>query len=214
MSLEFKYLEKRAAAGSPSAMNRVAVALTQGSVGVEKNFEVAVDWIKKAASLQNATALHNLSFIYRHGILGFEKDGFKADYWMAQALKAEKNPKALSDFHHLAEEFGSVCPDDSDFGGIADNLLGALLGKKEKAKIPTNIFDAAMHCFDMDEKMGSLAFVLLKMLERNVQNNACNGCGKWAINICSGCKTQKYCSLQCQKNAWPKHKLNCCKKGL
>ncbi|XP_061169564.1 uncharacterized protein LOC133178927 [Saccostrea echinata] len=43
--------------------------------------------------------------------------------------------------------------------------------------------------------------------------NVCTVCGeKRLLKVCQRCKVQKYCSAECQKADWKKHKSNCTKK--
>ncbi|KAF2883540.1 hypothetical protein ILUMI_22604 [Ignelater luminosus] len=42
-------------------------------------------------------------------------------------------------------------------------------------------------------------------------SNNCSKCGKSAIQRCSQCKNQWYCSRNCQVMDWPKHKAQCIK---
>ena len=37
----------------------------------------------------------------------------------------------------------------------------------------------------------------------------CNCCGRSATKECSGCGLEVYCSVDCQKEAWPEHRDNC-----
>eukprot|EP00475_Leptophrys_vorax_P021833 TRINITY_DN2966_c0_g1_i1.p1 TRINITY_DN2966_c0_g1~~TRINITY_DN2966_c0_g1_i1.p1 ORF type:complete len:193 (-),score=63.83 TRINITY_DN2966_c0_g1_i1:181-759(-) len=41
--------------------------------------------------------------------------------------------------------------------------------------------------------------------------STCSACGKseGQMKLCSACKKAAYCSQQCQKNDWPKHKQSC-----
>jgi hypothetical protein len=44
--------------------------------------------------------------------------------------------------------------------------------------------------------------------------DVCGGCGKETaggapLSTCSGCQARKYCSRQCQKNHWQKHRIVC-----
>ncbi|XP_062588474.1 uncharacterized protein LOC134250137 [Saccostrea cucullata] len=44
--------------------------------------------------------------------------------------------------------------------------------------------------------------------------NVCTVCGKkGTMKVCQRCKVQKYCSPECQKTDWKKHKLNCTDKS-
>lgn len=44
----------------------------------------------------------------------------------------------------------------------------------------------------------------------NFMNESCQKCGKEAnLKKCSGCKFIRYCSQECQKNDWTRHKLKC-----
>ena len=42
----------------------------------------------------------------------------------------------------------------------------------------------------------------------------CNICGAFANKTCRRCKAKKYCSVECQKQDWPFHKIKCQKKDL
>ncbi len=42
-----------------------------------------------------------------------------------------------------------------------------------------------------------------------MKNTFCILCDKPAINLCSKCKTISYCTRECQKSDWPRHKLEC-----
>lgn len=37
----------------------------------------------------------------------------------------------------------------------------------------------------------------------------CNCCGRHATKECSGCGLDVYCSVECQKEAWPEHREHC-----
>ncbi len=39
--------------------------------------------------------------------------------------------------------------------------------------------------------------------------SACEVCGKKVVSICSSCYSGYYCSQECQRAAWPQHKLSC-----
>jgi TPR repeat protein len=211
----FESLQQQAMAGIAVAMNQTAIHLILGLDEVEKNYETAVDWIKKAAALQNVTALHNLSCIYRHGILGYEKNKMKADYWMSRALsienlsftdglafmKQKKYSEAISSFEYGIKWF--LCTSSLQY-------LSSLYKRGEH--VPMNI-DKALEYMEIAAKMGSLTAVVAMVGEWQLvvgKEDTCGGCGKWAVNVCSGCKTQKYCSLSCQAEAWASHKPECC----
>jgi prefoldin subunit 4 len=44
--------------------------------------------------------------------------------------------------------------------------------------------------------------------------SSCSNCGKKEekLKLCSACKKTSYCSVDCQKAHWPKHKADCIKK--
>lgn len=41
------------------------------------------------------------------------------------------------------------------------------------------------------------------------EKNVCAGCGKQAIQRCSQCKNEWYCSRSCQVAHWSQHKETC-----
>jgi len=45
--------------------------------------------------------------------------------------------------------------------------------------------------------------------ERRDRCARCDGPGKPRLRVCGGCKTTKYCSAECQKEDWKKHKATC-----
>ncbi|TFK87934.1 hypothetical protein K466DRAFT_599095 [Polyporus arcularius HHB13444] len=59
----------------------------------------------------------------------------------------------------------------------------------------------------MNEPAGDIAFFLPDDLSR------CHNCGDGQrtgkLKRCAGCNTAKYCSRECQREAWPSHKLGC-----
>jgi hypothetical protein len=44
--------------------------------------------------------------------------------------------------------------------------------------------------------------------------NSCANCGAVASDRCGGCKVTKYCTVVCQKNNWPHHKVSCGRQGI
>ena len=55
-----------------------------------------------------------------------------------------------------------------------------------------------------------------KNLSSAVNKQACNVCNKGDINLlsCSNCRMVRYCSQECQRKAWPEHKIVCRKIAL
>ena len=58
------------------------------------------------------------------------------------------------------------------------------------------------------ERKNTIITVALPVEERSHQ---CSGCWKFGSQLrrCSKCQSVRYCSVQCQKSHWPKHKVLC-----
>jgi TPR repeat protein len=65
----------------------------QSGYGVEKNYDEALNWYRKAAKKGNATAEWKLGFMYENGLGGIEKDITEAVAWHRKA-SAKGNSKA------------------------------------------------------------------------------------------------------------------------
>jgi TPR repeat protein len=67
-------------------MNRLGVLYQEGH-GVPKNYELALQWYRKAADAGNATAIYNLGLMYELG-QGVRKDSGAAVVWYRKAAEA------------------------------------------------------------------------------------------------------------------------------
>jgi TPR repeat protein len=212
--MSFETLKCEAATGSASAMNLLAIYLAFGLHGFKKNFELALDWIKKAAALHNEIALNNLGLIYLNGWLGCDQDVFKGNYWIKQALSvSNQHFRDALNLHHK-KRYSEAMPlfelavTKFQCAGSMYQLAKYMGGEHA----PVNA-EKSRRYYNCAAQLGCLLanFVIrgeewtLKISKKD----ACGGCGKWAVNVCSGCKSQKYCSLQCQLQAWPNHKSDC-----
>lgn len=91
------------------------------------------------------------------------------------------------------------------------NTLQGLLQKVSMitSKEETDLIKDFQKAVDLDFKKITYSCQLWKM-EGKI---ACSGCG-FAVGKqkCSGCKYDRYCSIECQKKHWEKHKLDCKKR--
>jgi TPR repeat protein len=208
MSDFFNHISGRAASGDTEAMNRVAICHILGVYGFEKNYGVAVEWIKKAAKLKDVTAFNNLDCIYTFGILGFEKDLIKSKYWFDCAVKFE-NADYLRALQCLV---AGKEKEATDYVELAVNKGQCVAAMLMLSKTYDEDEEGALYLLRCAANRGSLRAVVARVGVSSLQieeKDACGGCGKWAMNICSGCRVRKYCSLQCQKQAWHNHKSDC-----
>ncbi len=107
---------------SPQAMNDRGDDYSYGRSGLQKNYEQAAAWYRKAAEAGNADGMRNLGYMYYYG-LGLAVDNQRAVYWYLRSAEAgnalgmaflgdmykngtgvDKDPKqALGWFHKAAE---------------------------------------------------------------------------------------------------------------
>ena len=72
---------------SPQAMNERGDDYSYGRSGLQKNYEQAVAWYRKAAEAGNANGMRNLGYMYYYG-LGLAVDNQKAVYWYLRSAEA------------------------------------------------------------------------------------------------------------------------------
>eukprot|EP01121_Diplochlamys_sp_Union-15-3_P000356 TRINITY_DN10333_c0_g1_i1.p1 TRINITY_DN10333_c0_g1~~TRINITY_DN10333_c0_g1_i1.p1 ORF type:complete len:736 (+),score=107.81 TRINITY_DN10333_c0_g1_i1:324-2210(+) len=63
---------------------------------------------------------------------------------------------------------------------------------------------------DTDEQCKKCATLLLQVVDKHLQAKSCFLCGKTSpLNACARCKAIYYCSKECQRDDWGRHKLLC-----
>jgi TPR repeat protein len=83
-----RWMQRAAALGHRDAVNALAMAYLQGSLGVsaaERASPAALEWIRRAADAGHLPALDRLALAYRRGELGLAPDANKADELEARA---------------------------------------------------------------------------------------------------------------------------------
>lgn len=95
-----KWIAMAAAQGHKDAINLMAMAYSDGGLGLteaEKTNEDILKWLNKAAENGNGPSMDKLSQAYRKGLYGLEADDAKADEWAkkAQAVYGNKEQKEV-----------------------------------------------------------------------------------------------------------------------
>lgn len=88
----FEALLAKASAGDAEAQSGVGVCYINGE-GVERDYEMAMQWFQKAAKQQNSSAEYYIGFMYGEG-LGLKRDYVAALEWYEKSA-AQNDPKGF-----------------------------------------------------------------------------------------------------------------------
>ena len=143
-------------------------------------------------------------------------------------LKARRMPYIMADF---GQEYSKVAQASHQNISILEKYLSVMVEGVESIEefgkndlngisIETPLDEAEIKCikelFDSFKITDSIAKQKINQLKQyvkrklNLFNDACQVCGKAEkLSACSGCKLIKYCSKDCQKDNWPRHKKLC-----
>ena len=75
-----EHIEKLAKRGNPNAMLALGKIYYDGRAGKEVDYTIALEWFRKAAELDNGSAMFNVGLCYEVGT-GVEKDLDEAAEW-------------------------------------------------------------------------------------------------------------------------------------
>ena len=235
-----EWLNKSAAQNHPAALCLLADKYRFGLTSVlRKSQEKSNELLLESANLGYGLANVELSNMYFQGKNGFEKDQVEAYYRASVAMALDGSDKAsamlLGLWHHGEDE--GIIPEPSaylacyylnmmaankDIGGTYSYLycqslqaLNKHLHNGQLGISGSNLVPALSFWMRKSRDMGyNKAREWLKRAESYAQSN-CAHCFKEAqadvkFKQCSKCKTQWYCSKECQVEAWKAgHKKDC-----
>ena len=114
---------------------------------------------------------------------------------------------------------------DEDDGLSLDQYIGAVVGTQFARMIMLRTIGGRSIGMDIPEMSGRGILILsLKTVERwprvrphwrRFERRLCHNCSACAhlatprYQVCSGCGVARYCSLQCQREHWPRHQEEC-----
>lgn len=105
----FSLYQTAAKAGHPAAAYRTAVCCELGPEeggGTQKDYQKAVQWYRRAASLGDVPAMYKLGIVLLRGLLGHPKHAVDAVIWLRRAAERadEENPHAVHELALLHEK--------------------------------------------------------------------------------------------------------------
>ena len=231
-----KWIEKAVAQNDPSALCYLSELYRDGLASVlEKSQEKANELLMKSANLGYAFANSLLAKFYFTGIHGLNEDRDEAIFraTVAYALDASNESAAMAlGFYQNSEQVREPSPylacyylniaANKETKGMAYYFYSSALDKLSKHlhnshdQIPGfNVAPAAFFWLRKSRDMGyNLAWERLKEWESYGQRY-CANCSKEAkagekFKQCSKCRSQWYCSKECQVEAWKAgHKKDC-----
>jgi hypothetical protein len=185
---ELRLLREGADAGDAVAQRELGMCCYEGD-GVPQNYHEAVRLFRLAADQGDANAQGMLAACYMagHGVL---KDGGEALRLVTLSAEQGYAPSQLL----LAN---------------ADRAAGdpAVSVPREAARV---LAQTVQRTNDPTTREVMLAELGDSAGDRNIARTCCIGCGKTEqLQVCAKCLTAMFCSRECQRRMWPKHKQAC-----
>lgn len=187
-------LEQAAKQGHPLAQYNLAHLYFNGK-GVKKDVKLAAMWIRRAADTGHPLSQVRMAVMYYYGD-GVPRDSDKALFWFTKA--AEQGDEGARVMVATTALINKQCYNEEEV-----NHIVRMAKKAARSKVNADTM-----------KIAQSVLAVLATLED------ISKCASCKITItethlfkCSGCRQERYCSKDCQRQDWKRHKLNCRKLG-
>jgi hypothetical protein len=205
-----------------SAHCSLGAALLGGGDGLPRSAEKAVQHMRRGAELGDTDALYNLAILTGRGE-GVAEDAAKADEMLREAAaKGHEAARKLLGPDATGGRGGSAAAQRTQPPASASTsasvLASASTSAQPSAPMPsaaTEVAAAASAAAASAASASSSASAagaerrpprLLAETERNRQHKCCAVCSAAAASFCTRCRVTPYCTRECQRAHWPRHK--------